>query len=80
MQKSDVIIESFAAGYMDGLGLRYSELSKINPGLIMTSITPFGQGGPYGNYKATDIVVMALGGLMSQCGDSARPPVWISFP
>ena len=80
VQGADVLIESFAPGYMAQIGLNYSELSKINPGLIMTSITPFGQDGPYKDYKGPDIVVMAMGGLMYQCGDQDRPPVRISFP
>ena len=42
---ADVVIESFAPGYLDGLGLGYAALSKINPGIIMTSITGFGVAG-----------------------------------
>jgi crotonobetainyl-CoA:carnitine CoA-transferase CaiB-like acyl-CoA transferase len=75
---ADVVIESFPPGYMDKLGLGYSELEKINPGLIMTSITPFGQTGPYKDYKASDLVCWAMGGLLAQTGDPDRPPVRIS--
>ena len=46
------VIESFDPGYMAGLGLGYDDLEKINPGLVMTSITPYGQKGPYAHYKA----------------------------
>lgn len=67
--KADFVIESFPVGYMERLGLSYQELSAINPGLIMTAITPFGQTGPYKNYKAGDLVAMAMGGLMSQTGE-----------
>ena len=74
------VIESFPVGYMDKLGLGYSSLSQINPGIILTSITPFGQTGPYSSYKASDIVVMAMSGLMYLCGDPDRPPNRISFP
>ncbi len=69
------VVESFPPGYMDGLGLGYSALSKINPRLIVVSITPFGQSGPYKDYKDSDLVAMAMGGLMSVCGDPDRPPV-----
>jgi len=77
---ADIVIESFQPGYMDSLGLGYSELSQINAGLIMTSITPFGQTGPYCNYKGSDMVVWAMGGLMNQSGDADRRPVQVSVP
>lgn len=80
-KKADFVIESFPAGYMDGLGLGYSTLSAINPRIIMTSITPFGQTGPYKDYKASDIVGMAMGGLMMYTtGEPDRPPLRISLP
>ncbi|MDO8568299.1 MAG: CoA transferase [Dehalococcoidales bacterium] len=77
---ADFIIESFEPGYLDSIGLSYAELEKINPGVIMISITPFGQTGPYAHYKATDIVVMAAGGMIACLGDPDRPPVRISEP
>ena len=52
VRKADFIIESFRPGYLEGLGLGYPQLSGINPGLIMTSITPFGQTGPYRQVNA----------------------------
>lgn len=69
VKNADFLIESYPVGYMERLGLSYQMLSRINPGLIMTSITPFGQTGPYKNYKATDLVAMALGGIMTQTGE-----------
>jgi benzylsuccinate CoA-transferase BbsE subunit len=78
--QADFIIESFGPGYMQSLGLGYEGLQEINRGLIMASISPFGQSGYYKNYKGSDIVVMAMGGLMYLTGDSDRPPVRISFP
>jgi len=80
VRTADFVIESFPPGYLDSLGLGYSELSHINPGLILTSITPFGQTGPYRDYQASDMVVWALGGLMYQTGDPDRPPVQVSIP
>ena len=79
-EKADFVIESFTPGYMDDLGLGYRALSKLNPGLVMTSITPFGQTGPYARYKATDLIGMAMGGIMYISGDDDRPPVRISYP
>ncbi|MFC1982596.1 CaiB/BaiF CoA transferase family protein [Chloroflexota bacterium] len=80
VKTADFVIESFAPGYMGRLGLGYEELSKINPRLIMTSITPFGQSGPYSSYQSSDLVTWAMGGYMYLCGDPDRAPVWISFP
>ena len=68
VEKADILIESFDPGYLDGLGLSYAELRKVKPDLIMTSITPFGQEGPYRDYADSDIVLMALGGFMSENG------------
>jgi crotonobetainyl-CoA:carnitine CoA-transferase CaiB-like acyl-CoA transferase len=77
---SDFVIESFEPGYLADLGLAYSTLIEINPRLIMVSITPFGQTGPYAHYKASDIVIHAMGYLMNQCGDPDRAPVQVSLP
>ena len=77
---ADFVIESFPPGYMDRMGLGHDVLSKANPRIIMTSITPFGQTGPYSGYKASDITVTAMSGYMSTCGDGDRPPLRISFP
>jgi len=78
--EADFLVESFAPGYLDTLGLGYDVLAEINPKLVMVSITPFGQDGPYSNYQATEIVGMALGGFMYLTGDDDRAPVRISFP
>ncbi|CUV03466.1 Bll2565 protein [hydrothermal vent metagenome] len=78
--EADFLVESFAPGYLDTLGLGYGVLAEINPKLVMVSITPFGQDGPYSNYQATDIVGMALGGFMYLTGDDDRAPIRISFP
>jgi len=81
VKTADIVIESFAPRHMDGLGLGYSVLSQINKGIIMTSITPFGQeAGPYTNYKASDIGVTAMSGCMYLLGDPDRPPVRSTIP
>jgi crotonobetainyl-CoA:carnitine CoA-transferase CaiB-like acyl-CoA transferase len=48
--KADVVIESFAPGYLAGLGIGYEALRRVNPGVIVVSITYFGQNGPYAIY------------------------------
>ncbi|MFQ5933374.1 MAG: CaiB/BaiF CoA transferase family protein, partial [Dehalococcoidia bacterium] len=77
---ADFVLGSFPPGYMDRLGIGYESLTDTNPGLIMTSITPFGQTGPHAQYRATDIVAWSMGGMQYISGDEDRPPVRISFP
>ncbi|HEY49725.1 MAG TPA: CoA transferase [Dehalococcoidia bacterium] len=78
VKKADFVIESFKPGYMDKLGLGYKALSKVNPRIIMTSITPFGQTGPYSRFNGPDLVTMAMAGYSFICGDPDRPPVRFS--
>ncbi len=78
--ESDFIIESFAPGYLDALGLGYSELCRLKPDIIMTSISPFGQNGPYRDYQVTDMVIMAMSGILYQTGDQDSRPVHMSLP
>ena len=77
--KADFVLESFAPGKMDGLGLGFEELRKANPNIILTSITGFGQSGPYRDYRYSDLTLMALGGVMNLIGDPDRPPVRVSI-
>ena len=74
VKTTDIIVESFPPGYLDSLGLGYSALNKLNPRLIMTSITPFGQTGPYKDFKASDLIGLALGGFLFICGWEDEPP------
>jgi crotonobetainyl-CoA:carnitine CoA-transferase CaiB-like acyl-CoA transferase len=78
--KTDFIVESFPLGHLDQLRLGYQELSELNPRLIYTSITPFGDAGPGRNYKAADIVAWAAGGMMYLMGEEGRPPLQMSMP
>ncbi|MBI4321439.1 MAG: CoA transferase [Chloroflexi bacterium] len=78
VRTADFVIESFNPGYLDQLGLGLETLHEINPRLIMTSITPWGQTGPYSQYRCSDIVAMAMGGQMYITGDADRPPVAIT--
>ena len=75
VKTSDVLIESYPPDYLEALGLGYNRLNKINPRLIMASVTPFGQTGPYRHYKSYDIVASALGGQMYLCGEPQLPPL-----
>lgn len=77
---ADFLIESFPPGYMSGRGLGYSDMSRVNPSLIYVSVSHFGQTGPYRDYEGSDLVDMAMGGMMYVAGDPDRPPVRISVP
>ena len=68
VEKADVVLESFDPGYLESLGLGYPQLSAIDLTLIMTSLTGFGQTGPYRDYQTSDLVAMAMGGIMHSCG------------
>jgi crotonobetainyl-CoA:carnitine CoA-transferase CaiB-like acyl-CoA transferase len=81
VRSADILVESFSPGYLGGLGLGYKDLKEVTEGkIVMTSITPFGQEGPYKDYKASDLGIMAMSGCMSLLGDPDRPPVRTSIP
>ncbi|TQN38015.1 benzylsuccinate CoA-transferase BbsE subunit [Blastococcus colisei] len=72
---ADLVIETDSPGRMDARGLGHEQLSKDNPRLVTTSITPFGQTGPYAQYEASDLVCLAMGGLLYLGGYVDGPPV-----
>lgn len=74
-RKADVLVETFEPGYLEQIGLGYGTLRELNPGLILTSITGFGQTGPWRSYKSCDLVALATGGLLYTCGWPDLPPV-----
>jgi crotonobetainyl-CoA:carnitine CoA-transferase CaiB-like acyl-CoA transferase len=74
----DFVVDCFHPGYMDKIDLGYRALERINPGVTLISITPFGQTGPHKDYKGSDIVLWAMGGHAYPFGDVDRPPVRVS--
>jgi formyl-CoA transferase len=74
-KQSDVVVENFAAGVLDKLGLGYEMLKQLNPGLIYASSTGFGRSGPYSEYPAYDPIIQAMVGIMSVTGFPENPPV-----
>ena len=72
---ADLVIESEKPGLLGTRGLDYGSLSALNPGLVMTSVTPFGQTGPYALYESEDIVALALGGLLYLGGYPETSPI-----
>jgi crotonobetainyl-CoA:carnitine CoA-transferase CaiB-like acyl-CoA transferase len=71
----DVVVESFPPGRMAALGLGYEALSASNPRLVMLSISMFGQDGPWRDWKADEVNLHAISGLMSITGDPDREPL-----
>jgi len=68
ISKVDVLLDGFAAGYLKGIGIKYGDLMKANPRLIICSISDFGQTGPWRDFKADNLVHMCLGGQVGTCG------------
>jgi crotonobetainyl-CoA:carnitine CoA-transferase CaiB-like acyl-CoA transferase len=75
VREVDILVENFSPRVMPNLGLAYEILEQLNPRLVMTSISNFGQTGPYRDYKAQDIVIYAMGGAMQQTGVPDREPL-----
>ncbi len=65
---ADVVLETFAPGYLPSIGLGYDTLTSLNPNVIVCSLTPFGQTGPWRDYRSSDLLQMAAGGQMASCG------------
>ena len=74
---ADLIIESSIPGTMDNVGLDFDQLSVDNPGLVMTSITFFGQDGPYSQYKGEEIIAQAISGNLQITGSPDREPLMV---
>ena len=75
VQGADVLLEDKPVGFLARYHLGFSALRELNPKLIVTSITGFGQSGPYRDFKAPSIVAFAMGGLMNVCGHPGRAPL-----
>ncbi|HYB84383.1 MAG TPA: CaiB/BaiF CoA-transferase family protein [archaeon] len=74
-KRVDIFVENYAPGSMQKLGLGYQQLKALNPRLIYVSISGFGQTGPYANHPALDIIVQAMGGIMSLTGEPRGRPL-----
>ena len=72
---ANVVVENFSPGVMDRLGLSYPVLREENPAVVMTSISNYGQSGPYRDWKAVELNLYAAGGLMNITGEPDQPPL-----
>ncbi|MBI4496408.1 MAG: CoA transferase [Chloroflexi bacterium] len=71
----DLVVESFRPGVVDRLGLGYADLARVNPEVVLVSISNFGQTGPYRDYALTELLAYAMGGAMHATGIPEREPV-----
>jgi benzylsuccinate CoA-transferase BbsE subunit len=76
--KSDVVIETLVPGTLAGWGLGYEAMKERNPGIILVSVTPYGQTGPCAKFRATDLTLLAAGGLLSLGGYPEIGPVAVA--
>jgi crotonobetainyl-CoA:carnitine CoA-transferase CaiB-like acyl-CoA transferase len=75
VRQADVLVEDFSPQVMPGLGLGYESLKKENERLVMVSISDFGHTGPYRDFKATDLNIWGLSGILYECGEPDREPL-----
>jgi CoA:oxalate CoA-transferase len=74
LRRGDVLVENYRPGTLDRLGFGWNRLHEINPRLIYAAISGFGHSGPWSRKPAYDLIVQALGGLMSVTGQPGGPP------
>lgn len=74
-EESDVLLEDFPPGTLQRLGLDYERLAQRNPRLILVSVTPFGQTGPWSRWKGDELILHAVSGLLHITGDPDREPL-----
>ena len=75
MQRADILVENFAPGVMDRLGIGSADLHKVNPRLIYGSSSGYGKDGPYRDYPAMDLVMQAMCGVIDSTGYPDQPGV-----
>jgi crotonobetainyl-CoA:carnitine CoA-transferase CaiB-like acyl-CoA transferase len=76
----DIVVESFAPGYLAQHGLGCEALRRLNPLLVFVSITPYGQRGPGCARPASDLEIMAASGAMSLAGEEGGEPMRVTLP
>jgi crotonobetainyl-CoA:carnitine CoA-transferase CaiB-like acyl-CoA transferase len=80
LDDADVLLETRPRGYLPERGFAYEELAARNPRLIHARITPFGDDGPWADYRGSDLVHLALGGIMMNCGYDPEPSGFYETP
>jgi crotonobetainyl-CoA:carnitine CoA-transferase CaiB-like acyl-CoA transferase len=80
VEKADVVVENFRPGVLERLGIDYESLKAVNPATVLTSISGFGQDGPYAKRPGFDQIAQGMGGLMSVTGLPGQGPVRVGIP
>ena len=80
LASADVLVESTPRGFLDELGLSADELASAFPALVVARMSPFGDIGPWAGYRGCDLVHLALGGVMANCGYDPRPDGTYDLP
>jgi crotonobetainyl-CoA:carnitine CoA-transferase CaiB-like acyl-CoA transferase len=75
IERSDILIESFRPGTLEAWGISVDTMLEWNPRLVVTSITNYGQTGPYARYEASDLTLQAMSGIMAISGQVDREPL-----
>lgn len=75
----DVVVENFTPGVMERRGLGWDALSRLNPRLIMASVSGFGQSGPYRDRSCFDFIAQGFTGLMHMTGEADGPPYFVGI-
>ncbi len=75
VKNADILVQNYTPGTMEKLGLSYEEVREHNPAIIYVAGSGFGQDGPYAQKPAFDVVIQAMGGIMSITGEEGGPPV-----
>jgi crotonobetainyl-CoA:carnitine CoA-transferase CaiB-like acyl-CoA transferase len=77
---ADVFVESTKPGRIEQYGLDYETVCEVNPNIVYCSITGFGEGSPYQDLPAWDMLIQAMSGIMSMTGEDDGPPLWSGLP
>jgi formyl-CoA transferase len=80
VEKADVVVENFRPDVKERLGIDYAALRRVNPGIVLASISGFGQDGPYSMRPGFDQIAQGMGGLMSITGLPGQGPVRVGVP
>ncbi|MBX7111007.1 MAG: CoA transferase [Dehalococcoidia bacterium] len=78
VRESDAVIENFSPGTLDRLGLGYETLRALNPKVVLTSISNFGQDGPYRDWQGMDLTLYGMGGVMYASGERDHEPLKVA--
>lgn len=80
VEKADVVVENFRPDIKDRLGFDYETLRKLNPRIVLSSISAFGQDGPYKDRVGVDQIIQGMSGLMSVNGIPGNGPLRVGIP